>query len=106
MMVRRRRAVLVTGQPSCGKTTLVRQLFERAQSRGGDALNITGFVTDEALTKGHRTGFDVVTVPTGNRGVLARHGLKSKHKTGAYRSSSLLMRSDAWRCTRLRLDLR
>lgn len=84
MMVGRHRAVLVTGQPSCGKTTLVRQLFERAQSRGGDALNITGFVTDEALTKGHRTGFDVVTVPTGNRGVLARHGLKSKHKTGAY----------------------
>ena len=76
------KALFVTGQPSCGKTTIVRRLVDLA-SESSD-LPISGFVTDEVLEGGSRVGFDVVSVKSSARGRLARKGLKSKAKTGAY----------------------
>ena len=40
------RALLVTGQPSCGKTTLVKKLVREVQALDPD-LPVTGFVTEE-----------------------------------------------------------
>ena len=81
------KAVLVTGQPGCGKTVLVRDLYEHARRRF-PTLVYSGFYTAEALcghpSKAFRVGFDIVTVPGGASGVLARKGLKSKFKTGEY----------------------
>lgn len=81
------KAVLVTGQPGCGKTVLVQGLYERAAKRHPQA-SFSGFYTDEACqghpSKPFRCGFDIVTVPRGTRGVFARKGLRSKHKTGDY----------------------
>ena len=79
----RQRAVLITGQPGCGKTVLVRHLFDRLSSHLPEAV-FSGFVTDEFVKGTRRCGFDVVTIPGGARGILARHDLKSKFKTGAY----------------------
>ena len=77
--------ILVTGQPSSGKTTAVKKLVDFLQSNGKICK---GFYTDEVLdTKtGDRIGFDVVTVPGGLRGPLARKAgsFKSKYKTGNY----------------------
>ena len=75
---------MVTGQPSCGKTTLVKTLVELVPELDPH-LCVSGFVTDEVLRRGARVGFDVVSVPEPTaRGPLARKGAASRHKTGAY----------------------
>ncbi len=72
--------VLVTGQPGCGKTTAVKKLVEELQASGE---SVRGFYTDEVLSGGQRVGFDIVTVPDGRRGPLARKGAAGP-KVGAY----------------------
>lgn len=81
------KALFVTGQPSCGKTTLVQHLVHKARQLS-PSLPITGFITAEVLTgkqAGTREGFDAVSVSDPSvRGPLARKSLRSKWKTGAY----------------------
>ncbi len=74
--------ILLTGQPGCGKTTAVKRLSE-ALAR--DGVKLRGFVTEEVLVAGKRVGFDIVTIPDGERGILSRKGGPSAHpKTGQY----------------------
>ena len=72
--------VLVTGQPGCGKTTAVKKLVEELRASG---VCVRGFYTDEVLQGGRRIGFDIVTVPDGRRGPLARKGAAAP-KVGQY----------------------
>ena len=75
---------MVTGQPSTGKTTLVKRLCALVQEIDPQ-MPVSGFVTEEVKTGGTRAGFDVVSVPIPTvQGRLARKGLASKHKTGLY----------------------
>ena len=75
----------MTGQPSCGKTTLVKHLVQLATD-SCPQLPLKGFVTEEVLSGASRIGFDVVSVGADPpvHGVLARKGFKSRAKTGAY----------------------
>ena len=78
------RWLLCTGQPGCGKTTLVRAVVEELTRLN---IPVRGFYTEEVLdANGGRKGFDVVTVPFGRRAVLSRKsGLPASYaKTGAY----------------------
>jgi len=50
--------LLLTGDPGCGKTTLIRRAVERL--RGGVAMS--GFLTEEVLEGGKRRGFRGVTL--------------------------------------------
>ena len=72
--------VLVTGQPGCGKTTAVKKLVDELRASGE---SVRGFYTDEVLSGGRRVGFDIVTVPDGHRGPLARKGAAGP-KVGQY----------------------
>ena len=72
--------VLVTGQPGCGKTTAVKKLVDELRARGA---SVRGFYTDEVLQGGRRIGFDIVSVPDGRHGPLARKGAAGP-KVGAY----------------------
>ena len=72
--------VLVTGQPGCGKTTAVKKLVDELRARGE---SVRGFYTDEVLSGGRRIGFDIVSVPDGRRGPLARKGAAGP-KVGQY----------------------
>ncbi len=72
--------VLVTGQPGCGKTTAVKKLVDELRARGE---SVRGFYTDEVLSGGRRVGFDIVSVPDGRRGPLARKGAAGP-KVGQY----------------------
>ena len=73
-------SVLLRG---AGKTTAVKKMVDFLQKHGKACQ---GFYTDEVRENGERIGFDVVTVPDGKRGILARKSpkFKSKFKTGNY----------------------
>ena len=72
--------VLVTGQPGCGKTTAVKTVVGELRASGA---SVRGFYTDEVLSGGRRIGFDIVAVPDGRRGPLARKGAPGP-KVGQY----------------------
>ncbi len=88
--------LLCTGQPSCGKTTLVKKALYRIiewQDSDDDGHaqashpTISGFYTDEVLDgNGRRVGFDIVGIASEKRGILSRKsGLPSSYpKTGQY----------------------
>jgi nucleoside-triphosphatase len=61
-------AILVTGPPGCGKTTLIRGVVEALRQEGHEP---GGFITEERRdARGARTGFDIVTLD-GRRARLA-----------------------------------
>lgn len=72
-----RRAVLLTGSPSSGKTTIIQRALASCASVAG------GFVTQEIRVGSVRKGFDIVTLD-GNRGVLARVDIRGCHRVGRY----------------------
>jgi nucleoside-triphosphatase len=98
--------LLCTGQPSCGKTTLVKKALSRisewqnsvvdddagrdrkhARNASHQKIVVSGFYTDEVLDgNGRRIGFDIVGISSEKRGILSRKsGLPSSYpKTGQY----------------------
>lgn len=73
------RKLLLTGPPSCGKTTCVLRLVERLSG-----LRLAGFCTQEIREHGARVGFEVVGVSTGRHAILAHIRSKSRHRVGRY----------------------
>src|SRR5437660_900104 len=73
------RNVLLTGPPSCGKTTVVRRLVERLAD-----LRVAGFYTQELREGGGRVGFEAIGVSTGQHAILARVRPRSRRRVGRY----------------------
>ena len=81
-------AILLTGRPGIGKTTLVRRVLQALQAPAG------GFYTRETRgPDGRRTGFELVTLdaldpPTGDGqgqvATLADISIKGPHRVGRY----------------------
>lgn len=72
------KAVLLTGSPGCGKTTLIQRVLERLERPAG------GFFTQELRQAGIRKGFEIVTLD-GRRGLLAHVDLPGPLRVGRYR---------------------
>jgi len=70
--------ILVTGQPGCGKTTLVQTIASRLQD-----LYPAGFYTAEIRTGGVRQGFELVSF-SGERRILSHTTIRSPHQVGKY----------------------
>ncbi|GMI43718.1 hypothetical protein TrCOL_g11680 [Triparma columacea] len=77
---------LFTGQPNSGKTTSVLTTISHLLPLLPPSTYLTGFTTSEVLSSSStRIGFDVVTIPQNDRGILSRKSGPSHHpKTGAY----------------------
>jgi nucleoside-triphosphatase len=70
-------ALLLTGRPGVGKTTVIRTVV--AQFRGGAG----GFYTEEIREGGRRTGFCLVALD-GPRGTLAGVNISGPYRVGKY----------------------
>ena len=70
-------ALLVTGPPGCGKTTLMRRAVAELR------VPATGFYTEEIRVAGRREGFALVTLD-GRRATLASVRIRGPHRVSRY----------------------
>ncbi|MFC1764003.1 nucleoside-triphosphatase [Planctomycetota bacterium] len=70
--------ILLTGTPGCGKTTLIIKLAQLLTNR-----RMAGFVTEEIVTDGQRTGFNAKTF-RGHAALLSSIHHKSWISVGRY----------------------
>ena len=70
-------AILLTGYPGVGKTTIIKQVMNRLNRPAG------GFYTEEMRENGARAGFKIVTLD-GRAGVLAHTNIRSRNRIGRY----------------------
>jgi nucleoside-triphosphatase len=70
-------ALLVTGPPGCGKTTLIRRAVAEL---GAPAA---GFYTEEVRSGGRREGFALITLD-GRRATLASVRIRGPHRVSRY----------------------
>lgn len=73
-----RKAILYTGSPGVGKTTLVRQAIPHLQ-----LLGARGFTTAEIRKGNERLGFSISTLD-GREGVLAHVSISGRPRLGRY----------------------
>jgi nucleoside-triphosphatase len=69
--------ILLTGNPGCGKTTLIQRIVARLR------CPIGGFYTEEIREEGARLGFKLITFD-GQEGILAHIGVDSPLRVGKY----------------------
>lgn len=70
-------AILLTGKPGSGKTTLIRRVLERLSAPAG------GFYTQEIREGGTRKGFEIITLD-GRRATMAHVDIRGPHRVGRY----------------------
>jgi nucleoside-triphosphatase len=70
-------ALLLTGRPGVGKTTVIRKVTAHLGSCAG------GFVTEEIRQQGRRTGFRLIALD-GSEGILASVNIESPYRVGRY----------------------
>jgi nucleoside-triphosphatase len=71
------KAILLTGSPGCGKTTLIRRVVASLPGPAG------GFYTQEIRERGKRKGFEIITLD-GRRGVLAHADIRGPKRVSKY----------------------
>ncbi len=72
------KALLLTGRPGIGKTTVIRRVAEALR-----AERVAGFYTAEERARGGRTGFRIVTLDGRSR-PMAGIDISSPHRVGKY----------------------
>lgn len=73
----KRKNVLFTGYPGCGKSTLIERIIQKLNSPA------TGFFTQEIRKDDQRIGFSIDTLD-GNHGLLASTGTRGQYRVGKY----------------------
>jgi nucleoside-triphosphatase len=70
-------AILLTGVPGSGKTTVIRRVVSQLDGPVG------GFYTQEIRSHGARQGFEIITLE-GRHGILAHVSLRGRERVGKY----------------------
>lgn len=70
--------ILITGRPGTGKTTLIKEIFQKTGKRAG------GFYTEEIRKERQRRGFKIRTLD-GKTGILSGIDIDSPYRVGKYR---------------------
>jgi len=73
----KKRNMLITGPPGCGKSTLIEKIINRMEEP------VTGFFTREIKERGRRVGFSINTLD-GREGILAHKSIRSEYRVGKY----------------------
>jgi len=73
---------LFTGEPGCGKTTLVRRICEALSLQ---AKKTGGMISGEIRKKGQRIGFKLEDILSGETGILAHVDQADGPRVGKYR---------------------
>jgi len=60
--------IFITGNPSCGKTTLLKEISQILKEWG---IVFTGFITDEVRKGNTRTGFTIQDLATSEKLIFA-----------------------------------
>jgi len=71
--------IFITGKPGSGKTTIIEKIVEKLENK------ITGFYTKELRENGKRVGFEIITLKSKKREILAHVNTNSKFKVGKYK---------------------
>lgn len=69
---------LITGKPKMGKTTAIMKVAEELKNR------VAGFYTAEIKQGKQRLGFEIVSLTSGQRALLAHVDVKSSKQVGKY----------------------
>jgi len=72
-----RQVILLTGEPGCGKSTLIQRVLADL------SLPTGGFYTQEVREDGTRKGFEIITLD-GRRAILAHVNIRGPKKVGKY----------------------
>ena len=72
-----KKAYLLTGEPGCGKTTIIKETLSRTNKSAG------GFYAEEIRSQGTRQGFKIVTLD-GRSAVLSHVDVRSPHRVSKY----------------------
>jgi nucleoside-triphosphatase len=72
-----KRACLLTGEPGCGKTTIIKEVLAKSNRSAG------GFYTEEIRSKEVRQGFKIVTLD-GKSAILAHIDVRSPCRVSKY----------------------
>ena len=72
--------IFLTGNPGCGKTTVIVRLAEMLRKAGVPAA---GFYTEEIREQGRRVGFGIRTLD-GKCGVMSHVNIRSPHRVSKY----------------------
>jgi len=72
--------IFLTGNPGCGKTTVIVRLAEMLRKAGVPAA---GFYTEEIREQGRRVGFGIRTLG-GKSGVMSHVNIRSPHRVSKY----------------------
>jgi nucleoside-triphosphatase len=73
--------VLLTGPPGSGKTRLIQKVVNDLKALGAA---VGGLLTPEVRSSGERTGFHIVDLLTGEKGLMADANLSSEVRVGRY----------------------
>jgi nucleoside-triphosphatase len=77
----RKTNIIVTGPPGSGKTRLIQKIVEDLKKQG---LVVGGLLTPEVRVGTERTGFHILDVLTGDKGLMADASIQSDIRVGRY----------------------